>query len=523
MQLMLMRTASWMVSMLLTISQPLFWILNRKQPPKIPPTDNPLLQLSASELAKRIRLRQVSSEAVVTAYIERIKRVNPLLNAVVDERYEDAIREAQHCDKMLGNGEVTVEEIAVNRPLYGVPITVKESCAVKGLSYTGCTTMRRGIKANEDCLAVAIMKRAGAIPLCVTNTPELCSTFESTNCVYGTTVNPYDGRRSAGGSSGGEGALLGAGASLIGVASDTAGSIRVPGLFNGIFGHKPTPGLVPLKGHYPLVNNAKFQKYLVIGPMARYTEDLILAFKVMSADCKENLRLDDPVELSKLDVFCIDDADPSFGFTPPNGDIKGAIHRAAKHFEKLGARVSKPDIGGISDFFPIGVACFLDLEDKPTILIHPNNKQERVNSTLEFIKSLVGLSQYSRHAIMMGMFQDVNGLIAPSDVPKYIRKAEELKITLLKHLGDNGVFLYPSFVSTAPLVGQTFLQSTGGSYSLLCNVLGFPSTQVPMGLNAQGLPVGFQVFAAPHQDRLCLAVAKELERVFGGWIPPATS
>ncbi|XP_063984255.1 fatty-acid amide hydrolase 2-like [Diachasmimorpha longicaudata] len=522
MQLML-RLAVWMGSIVLMISRPLFWFWNRKQPPKIPPTDNPLLLLSATELAKRIRLRQVSSEAVVTAYIDRIKQVNPILNAVVDERYEDAIGEAQNYDKMLDTGEITVEIISVTQPLFGVPITVKESCGVKGLSNTGCTMIRRGIKATEDCLAVQIMKRAGAILLCVTNTPELCSTFETSNCVYGTTVNPYDGRRSAGGSSGGEGALLGAGASLIGIASDTAGSIRVPGLWNGIFGHKPTPGIVPLKGHYPLLDNDKFQQYLVLGPMTRYAEDLLLAFKILSADSKQNLHLDEPVDVSKLNVWYMEDMGPTFGLFPTSEDIKDAIRQAASHFQKIGARISKSDIDGISNICEITLACFLDMGDRPCILMHPNNKEEPVNATLEFVKSLVGLSQYSRPAILTRMFQDANGLVAVSAVTKYVRLVEELRITLLELLGDNGVLLCPTFASAAPLIGQTFFKSTGGCYSAICNVLCFPSTQVPMGLNDRGLPIGFQVVAAPYQDRLCLAVARELEQVFGGWVPPTTS
>ncbi|XP_011299621.1 fatty-acid amide hydrolase 2 [Fopius arisanus] len=520
--LLILRLAFWMTSVLLRISQPFFWFRHRKQPQKIPPTSNPLLQLSASELAKKIRLRQVSSEAVVTAYIERIKQVNPVVNAVVDHRYEDAIKEAQECDKIFDSGEVTIDYIVTNKPLFGVPFTIKESCAVKGLSFTGCTTMRRGIKADEDCLAVIKMKNAGAIALCVTNTPELCCTFETTNFVYGTTTNPYDGRRSAGGSSGGEGALLGAGASLIGVASDTAGSIRLPGLFNGIFGHKPTPGVVPLEGHYPLINDCKFQKYLVLGPMARYTEDLMLAFKIMSAGCKQNLRLDEPVELSKLKVFYMESID-TFGLTPTNEDTRSSIRRALKHFEKRGARVSKPELEGITDICELGIAAFLDIEEKLTFLMNPNNKEERVNSTIEFMKSLLGLSQYSRPAIVMTMFQDMNGFMTLSEVPKYMRKMEELKLTLLDLLGDDGVFLYPTFTGAAPLLGQTMMHSTAASYSLLCNALGFPSTQIPMGLNARGLPTGFQVFAAPHQDRLCLAVAAELEQVFGGWIPPTTA
>uniref|UniRef100_A0A0C9RJ59 FAAH2_2 protein n=1 Tax=Fopius arisanus TaxID=64838 RepID=A0A0C9RJ59_9HYME len=337
----MLRFASWLSSLLLTVLQPLYLFLNRNQPPKLPPAKNSLLQLSATELATRIRLRQISSEAVVTAYIERIKEVNPFINAVVDERYEDAIKDARNCDKILENGEISIDKITRTKPLFGVPFTVKESCGVKGLSQTGCTRIRRGIKASENSPMVLTMTKVGAIPLCVTNTPELCSGFESTNLVYGTTMNPYDGRHSAGGSSGGEGSIIGAGASLIGIGSDLAGSIRVPALFNGIFGHKPTPGIIPIKGHFPMSDDPEFQRYLVVGPMARFAEDLHLAVRVMSADCKQNLRLDEPIDITKLNFFYLEDAGKAFGITPTSKDTRNAILKAVQYLEKEGFKVIK--------------------------------------------------------------------------------------------------------------------------------------------------------------------------------------
>ncbi|XP_015117882.1 fatty-acid amide hydrolase 2-B [Diachasma alloeum] len=516
------RIASWLSSLILMILQPVFLYLNRVQPPKLPPTKNSLLQLSATELAKKIRLRQISSEAVVAAYIERIKEVNPFINAVVDERYEDALREARDCDKMLESGQVTIDKITGTQPLFGVPFTVKESCGLKGLSQTGCTRVRRGIKAAEDSLIVASMKRAGAIPLCVTNTPELCSGFESTNLVYGTTVNPYDGRYSAGGSSGGEGALIGAGASLIGIGSDLAGSIRIPSLFNGIFGHKPTPGIIPIKGHFPISNNPKFQTYLVVGPMARFAEDLHLAVKVMSADCKQNLRLDEPIDIAKLNVFYMVDAGRTFGITPTNKDTRNAIFKAVQYFEKLGANVIKAEMAEMSESCEVGIGSLFATTEMPPILM-PSTTKDNVNSALELLKSLVGQSEYSKSAIFMSIFKDLNGCVFPSDGPIYLKKLEDLRIKLLKQLGDDGVFLYPTFTRGAPLLGQSVFHISAGMYCLLCNLLGFPSTQVPMGLDAKGLPIGFQVFAAPHQDRLCLGVARELEKAFGGWTPPTKS
>ncbi|XP_057337023.1 fatty-acid amide hydrolase 2-like [Microplitis mediator] len=516
----MLRLASWISAKLLLLLQPFFWYRDCISPPKLPPTSDSMFELSACQLAKKIRQGNISSESVVEAYIERIKEVEPFINSVVDNRFEDALREARHCDKMLEAGIVTTMQLELEKPFYGVPFTVKESCGLKGLSYTGCTLVRLGIKADEDSLIVESMRAAGGIPLCVTNTPELCSGFESTNPIYGTTLNPYDGRHSAGGSSGGEGALIAASGSLIGLGSDIGGSIRVPALFNGIFGHKPTPGIIPIKGHFPMVENSEFQKYLTLGPMTRYAEDLHMAVKVMTRDCKKNLRLDEPVDIAKLNVFYLEDIDNNFGVNPTSEDIRDAIRRAAKHFETCGAKISIPVIEELSDSCEITVAKLFTMSDMPPILIHPSDPKGKVNPYLELAKSTVGCSKYSKSAIFMAIVKELNGLVPESEFPYYEGKFNKLQEKLLKILDDNSVLFFPTFVTTAPAIGQSILLSIAGVFCLICNILGLPSTQVPMGLNKQGLPVGFQVIAAPHQDRLCLAVAKELEKAFGGWIPP---
>ncbi|KAK0182056.1 hypothetical protein PV327_000227 [Microctonus hyperodae] len=393
-----LRFFACLANIFLVILKPYFWIRDCKRPPKLPPANNDLLNISAVKLAKKIRHGEVSSEQVIKTYIERIKKVNPLLNSVVENRFEAALIDARQCDKMLALHEVTIQQLEEQMPFFGVPFTVKESCGLKGLSYTGCTTVREGIKANEDSLIVQSMKAAGAIPLCVTNTPELCSGFETANLLYGVTCNPYDGRHSAGGS------------------SDLSGSIRIPALFNGIFGHKPTP---------------------VLGPMARYAEDLHAAVKVMSSGCKVNLRLDEPVNLAKLKVFYLENVEKNCGVKSVDGEIRNAIRRAVTHFEKLGAKVDKAIIPELLESSEIGILKLLTIPDVPNILIHPKD-------------------------------------------PKQM-------------LGDDSVFIYPTFPTPAPRFGQIVLQTAAGMYSLLCNILGLPATEVPMGLNHQGLPIGFQV------------------------------
>lgn len=144
-----------------------------------------------------------------------MREVEPFLNAVVENRFDDAIKEAQRADKIIA--ETSEIYIIRNFPLLGVPFTVKESIAVKGLSYGTATKPREGVKADRDALVVERLRAAGAIPLLVTTTPEYCLSWETYNHVTGRTMNPHNLSRTPGGSSGGEAALNGAGASCFGI------------------------------------------------------------------------------------------------------------------------------------------------------------------------------------------------------------------------------------------------------------------------------------------------------------------
>lgn len=148
-------------------------------------------------------------------YIKRIREVEPFLNAVVENRFDDAIKDAKRADKIIE--EASLIYIIENYPLLGVPFTVKESIAVKGLLHGTTSLSRKGIKANKDAIVVEKLRAAGAIPLLVSTTPEYCVSWECNNYVYGRTLNPFDLSRTPGGSSGGEAAIVGAGASCFGV------------------------------------------------------------------------------------------------------------------------------------------------------------------------------------------------------------------------------------------------------------------------------------------------------------------
>ena len=225
-----------------------------------------LIFASATEQAKAIRDRQISSEELVRACIKRIEEVNPKLNAVVQLPAETALRQAREADKALAKGEI-------RGPLHGVPFTLKDAIETEGVISTGGTLGRASYVPKEDATVVKRLRAAGGVLLGKTNCPEFGWAWESDNLVYGRTNNPYDLSLSPGGSSGGESAIIAAGGSPLGLGSDAGGSVRFPAHCTGIAGIKPTSGRVPRTGHFPGPGGT-LDALWQIGPLARSVADL---------------------------------------------------------------------------------------------------------------------------------------------------------------------------------------------------------------------------------------------------------
>ena len=210
--------------------------------------------------------------------------VNSILNCVVDQRFEEALSEAEDVDLRLSAlSEEEKSQLFREKPFLGIPFTTKDWFTVRGLSWSSGLLARKHVKVRqrgkaqsqifltkgeEDAPVVAAMKEAGGIMLGVTNVSELCMWMESDNKVYGRTSNPYHTGRTVGGSSGGEGCVVSAGGSPWGIGSDVGGSIRIPAFFNGIFGHKPSAGIVDNSGHVPqargIINNVYLGWWLLV-------------------------------------------------------------------------------------------------------------------------------------------------------------------------------------------------------------------------------------------------------------------
>ncbi len=232
-------------------------------------------------MATAIRRRELTATQVVEAHIELLQRTGPRLNAIVAERFDEALDQAREIDQVISGAALRGLSLDPLPPLTGVPFTVKESIALERMPHSAGLLARREKRASRSATAVRRLVDAGAIPLGVTNTSELTLWIESENPVYGRTNNPYDPRRTAGGSSGGEGAAVGSGGSPFGIAADIGGSIRLPALFCGVFGHKPTPGLVPNTGVWP-ASQGQAQRMLAVGPLTRRAEDLLPLLRIMA-------------------------------------------------------------------------------------------------------------------------------------------------------------------------------------------------------------------------------------------------
>ncbi|HRI66316.1 MAG TPA: amidase, partial [Polyangium sp.] len=206
-----------------------------------------LAATSATGLALLVRRKKVSPVELVDAFIKRIEVENPALNAVVANRFELARDEARAATERVMQTDSPDELPA----FWGVPCTIKEGIAVEGMPNSAGVFARRDIRADRDAVVVRRLRDVGAVVLGVTNMAEGGMWLETDNRVYGRTTNPWDHARIPGGSSGGEAAILGAGASPFGIGSDVGGSIRIPAAFCGIFGHKPTGKLVPNTGYWP--------------------------------------------------------------------------------------------------------------------------------------------------------------------------------------------------------------------------------------------------------------------------------
>ncbi|KAG8192908.1 hypothetical protein JTE90_025617 [Oedothorax gibbosus] len=503
------------------LTDQLFGVVNEfyKKSSALPPVQNPLLLDSALGIAAKIRKRQVSCTSVVRAYIQRIDEVNPVVNAVVEQRSSEALHEAALVDQMLASDHRTEEELEREVPLLGVPLSVKEAICVQGMLFTTGVVSRRGIRAKEDADVICNLKKAGAIPVAMTNTSEQCFWMETYNNLYGRTNNPYDTRKTAGGSSGGEGALLASAGSVIGVGNDIGGSIRMPSFFNGVFGHKPSRGIVPNRGHFPPTEPA-LQPYIGTGPMCRYATDLKTMLRVMAGPNDNLLQLDKEVSLKNLKMFYMEsDGDGNFTLPVAPG-VKQALQKVVAHFRKIcDVPPQRVHIRGLKHGFKVWAhAVTAKVADVASVEARVFGDGASITKIWkEFVFSLLGWSDYTFPVVATVLVERFLAPKTKSVAEPFLKIQRQLEKDFQNLLQDDCVFIMPTMPEPAAYHYANTLRAQNCGYVAVFNILGLPATSCPVELDGCGMPVGVQVVGGLRNDHLNLAVAREIEREFGGW------
>ena len=473
-----------------------------------------ITERSAIDLAQAIRARELSAYEVVEAHIERLMGIAPVINAIVADRYELARTEALAADARIEAAR-TDDDLP---PLLGVPFTVKESIALAGLPQATGLLVRREVRAANSAPVVQRLIDAGAIPLGVTNTSELTLWIESYNRLYGRTSNPYDPRRTAGGSSGGEGAAVGSGGSPFGVGSDIGGSIRVPAFFCGVFAHKPSPGVVPNTGMFPPAPPEQAARMLQVGPIARRGADLLPLLRVIAGPdgldpLARNVTLGDPqtVAFDRLRVTTVEDA----SLLPMNRELRDARERAVGALAAAGTQTHRVSLRSW----------------RRAALPYLTTLQASAPHATRMLLAQAGAEQPSLRAMLkrggphtlptrITLAAEMLPQVSARRREKLTAAARALAEELVEAIGD-GVLLHPAHQRAAPQHGSTVGRPWLLTPAAVFNLAGVPVTQVPLGLSSRGLPLGIQVAAGCDRDHVSIAVALQLERIFGGWVPPS--
>ncbi|VDO18606.1 unnamed protein product [Heligmosomoides polygyrus] len=376
------------------------------------PTDG-LLMISATQAVQKIINREISSLELVEAYIHRIEQVNPIINAVVVKNFDEARSKAREVDaQIIDATDHELDELARSKPLFGVPFTMKDAMMVDGQIITCGIFNRKADRCDHTAEVVERMRAAGGILLAITNVPEVCMWVETLNTIYGRTSNPYDARRMCGGSSGGEGALLGAAASVIGIGSDIGGSIRMPAFFNGVFGMKSSPGIIPLDGHIPVATHYKAQM-LRIGPLCRFAEDIPLLIKVMGGDRVPSLNLDEPVSMRKLRIFYMEGISDVPLIQPLSTDMRATLRKAVAYFERkydlVSHRLDLPLARYAIEMFTVSMY----VKGGPKLseyMLCAEGSKGHVNTFLELAKFFMGKSNHTLPGIIGAIIDNADAL-----------------------------------------------------------------------------------------------------------------
>lgn len=312
----------------------------------------------------------------------------------------------------------------------------------------------------------------------------------------------------------------------MGISSDLGGSTRLPAFFNGIFGHKPSALIVSNGGSSSKQLSALNDFNMSKGPMCRFACDLKPILEILAGDKAKQLRLNDPVHLAHLKYFYQENNDDEFASTPVDYDVSVGIEKVLEHIRNaIGVTPTRVKIDALKDSTTLWVTNMIETTD-PSMPFERAlaNFNGRIDPYVELLKWLVGKSKHTFAALSYCILWKCYPKLGSAKHKWATKQRDNLILAFDKLLGDDGVFIYPTHPTVAPYHNETIPRLNNVGFTGVFNVLGLPSTTVPLGIGpSERLPIGLQVVANRNQDRLCLAVASELERAFGGWVAPDIS
>jgi amidase len=454
---------------------------------------------TAAEWLGKLEAGEVSARELTESVLGRIEEADARLNAVAAIDGDAALAEADAADARRAAGETA--------PLLGLPLTIKDTLAAAGLPFRSGSFAREHNVASEDATVVARLRAAGATVVAKTAVPEYAWSYETESALQGRTLNPFDPARTSGGSSGGEGALLGADASIAGIGTDGGGSIRVPSHYNGIVGLRPTVGLVPETGCWPTTRDTGMLDMVCIGPMGRSVGDVALLLHTIAG--RDGVDPFVGAEGYSADHHAVEVASLRVGFYTQDGvwpastETQDAVLRAAGALGFAGAQVDEvapPPLEEATDLFFRMMAADGGARARADLAPAGGRHTEQMLFVLDLTKDFALSAD--------GLFELLGRWAA-------------FRSRMRQFVAGYDVVLSPVTPAPAPLHGCQPGDEPLESYVPWSNVMAYtmaggPVAVVPAGTDG-GMPVGVHIAASPFCDHIALAAAAAVEWGLGGY------
>ena len=478
---------------------------------------------TATEMLAALRARRVSALELLELHRRRIERYNPQLNAIVEPDFDRAREVAEAAAARRSRGE--------DAPLLGLPMTLKESINVRGLRTTVGMSHWANFRSEHDAPVTVRVRTAGAVVMAKTNVPQMLADWQAANPVYGRTNNPWDLSRSPGGSTGGGSAALAAGLTPLEYGSDIGGSIRVPAVFCGIYGHRPSDTAMPRSGQFPFPPMPNAAVVMgVQGPLARSSSDLELALDVAAGpDTGEDVAWRIAIPPARHDHL----ADfrvavwPGIDWAPVDEEVLAAQEELASRLGRLGCQVKSIQPGALGDLREY-YGLYLTLLAAITSSGIP--QEQRRHHVLEVLRTrddewtaaqergieaaapeyVLWLAQRERYrARWREFFREWDVLLAPA----WLGPA-------FPHLDMPWPPTPASIRQTVEVNKRPVLYELGLLYAAVATLAGQPCTAFPVGQTRAGLPIGLQATGPYLEDRTPIRFAELVAREWGGFTRP---